>query len=462
MVDGRILVVEDEAVTAMDLQSNLIRLGYTVPAVVASGEEAIRAAAEWSPDLILMDITLAGPMTGIEAADLIRTSQAIPIVFLTAHTDGETLGLAKKTEPFGFLPKPCGMETLMSTIEVALYKSKADAQRRKAEDQLRQVREQQRIILDNLGVGVLFLKHRTVVWANPSVVKMFGYTAADVLGHGTEMFYPDRKTYEDFGRVGYGELARGKIYTGETLMKKQDGSPFWCHLVGQAVDPGDPDRGSIWLLEDQTERRQLEEALLRSEEKYRTVADYTADWEFWIGTDDRFIYSSPSCEKVTGRPVAVFEKDPAEFRRMVHPDDLGAFEEHRHHANVQQGAGELEFRIVLPDGSIRWIGHSCRPVNNDRGEFIGTRGSNRDITKRKTAEQERERLIVELQTALAKVKLLSGFIPICASCKKIRNDAGYWQQIEVYIRDHSEAEFSHGICPDCGKKLYGEYYHAGK
>ena len=76
----------------------------------------------------------------------------------------------------------------------------------------------------------------------------------------------------------------------------------------------------------------------------------------------------------------------------------------------------------------------------------------------KLAEQERERLIIELQEALAKVKTLSGMLPICASCKKIRDDKGYWQQIEAYISDHSEAEFSHGICPDCAEKIYGKYY----
>ncbi len=81
------------------------------------------------------------------------------------------------------------------------------------------------------------------------------------------------------------------------------------------------------------------------------------------------------------------------------------------------------------------------------------------IAARKAAaryREEREQLIAELQAALDKVKLLSGFLPICASCKKIRDDNGYWQQIEAYIRDHSEAEFSHGICPDCAKKLYAK------
>ncbi len=81
-----------------------------------------------------------------------------------------------------------------------------------------------------------------------------------------------------------------------------------------------------------------------------------------------------------------------------------------------------------------------------------------DITERKEAEEERARLIGELQEALAKVKTLSGLLPICASCKSIRDDQGYWQQIEAYIRDHSEAEFSHSVCPECAKKLYPEIF----
>ncbi len=76
-------------------------------------------------------------------------------------------------------------------------------------------------------------------------------------------------------------------------------------------------------------------------------------------------------------------------------------------------------------------------------------------------QAERERLLAELQDALEKVKLLSGYLPICASCKKIRDDQGYWQQIESYIRDHSEAEFSHGICPDCARALYPECFQDG-
>ena len=80
-----------------------------------------------------------------------------------------------------------------------------------------------------------------------------------------------------------------------------------------------------------------------------------------------------------------------------------------------------------------------------------------DITARIRAEAERERLVAEREKALSEIKTLSGLLPICASCKKIRDDQGYWNQIEIYIRSHSEAEFSHGLCPDCAHRLYPEY-----
>ena len=80
------------------------------------------------------------------------------------------------------------------------------------------------------------------------------------------------------------------------------------------------------------------------------------------------------------------------------------------------------------------------------------------MAERKRAEEEREKVISQLQQALAHVKKLSGLLPICASCKKIRDDRGYWLQVEEYIHDHSEAQFSHGLCPECAKKLYPEFF----
>ena len=94
------------------------------------------------------------------------------------------------------------------------------------------------------------------------------------------------------------------------------------------------------------------------------------------------------------------------------------------------------------------------PALHPDGSVSGVIGIFEDISGKKLVEKDRERLIRELQEALSKVKKLSGFLPICASCKRIRDDQGYWNQIEAYISEHSEIDFSHGICPECAQKLY--------
>lgn len=264
MARKRILLIEDEAVTAMDLRSSLDDLGYEVAGVVSTGEVAIRKAAELKPDLILMDITLAGPMNGIEVAYEIRKACHTPIIFLTAHADPETIGRARATEPFGYLLKPCTRETLMSTIEIALYKDAADTERRKAEGRLRQVLHEQKIILDNIGSVILLLRDRKIIWGSRSLSRIFGYAPDDVEGKDTEILYPDRESYTRTGQAGYAALARGEVYTGEVQMKKKDGSLIWCNLVGQAVNPDNLEDGTIWLLEDISMRRKAEEELVKA------------------------------------------------------------------------------------------------------------------------------------------------------------------------------------------------------
>ena len=95
-------------------------------------------------------------------------------------------------------------------------------------------------------------------------------------------------------------------------------------------------------------------------------------------------------------------------------------------------------------------------IEDSTGQMLFVLVMVEDISERRRAAEERERMIDELKEALANVKTLRGLIPICASCKKIRDDKGYWSQVEVYVRERSEAEFSHGICPDCMRRLYGK------
>ena len=113
--------------------------------------------------------------------------------------------------------------------------------------------------------------------------------------------------------------------------------------------------------------------------------------------------------------------------------------------------------IVTKDGGEREVEWYDKTLKDAEGQTIGLLSIGQDITERKKVEEEREKMVRDLQTALSEIKMLKGILPICASCKKIRDDQGFWNQVEIYIRDHSEAEFSHGICPDCMKKLYPDF-----
>lgn len=112
-----------------------------------------------------------------------------------------------------------------------------------------------------------------------------------------------------------------------------------------------------------------------------------------------------------------------------------------------------------PNGTI-YVEVTASPLrDSSTGKIVAGVEIVRDVTARKRAEQERERLIEELKSAIAQIRTLSGLLPICAACKNIRDDKGYWNKLEQYIQKHSEAEFTHGICPDCAKRLYPDIYN---
>jgi two-component system, response regulator PdtaR len=126
MTKAKVLVVEDQNIVALNIRNKLKNLGYIVPGTAATGEEAIKKAELTNADLVLMDIMLKGEMDGIEAARAIKEKLGIPILYLTAYTDDETLERAKTTEPAGYISKPFKEEDLHSNIEMALHKHRAE------------------------------------------------------------------------------------------------------------------------------------------------------------------------------------------------------------------------------------------------------------------------------------------------------------------------------------------------
>ncbi len=200
------------------------------------------------------------------------------------------------------------------------------------------------------------------------------------------------------------------------------------------------------------------------EDKYRLLAENIQEviWSLDLASL-KLTYISPSVEKKSGYTVQELldmplgERMSAESFQTV----MRLFQEEMALEATGRAAPDrtrtLELLEYTKDGRPVWVETTMSFLRDEGGRATGVVGVSRDITERKQFEEERERLISELEAALAKVKTLKGLVPICPSCKKIRDDHGFWHQVEIYIRDHSEAEFSHNICPECLAKLYPEY-----
>lgn len=141
MAQTSVLVVEDESIVSKDIQHSLKKLGYNVVGAAATGEAAVKMAIELNPDIILMDIMLKGEMNGIDAAGRIRSETNIPVIFLTAYADENTLNRAKVTQPYGYIIKPFKEIDIHTSIEMALYKHKKEAEVLKERDLLYQLAE---------------------------------------------------------------------------------------------------------------------------------------------------------------------------------------------------------------------------------------------------------------------------------------------------------------------------------
>ena len=136
-------------------------------------------------------------------------------------------------------------------------------------------------------------------------------------------------------------------------------------------------------------RIRAEEALKESEERYRKVADFTYDWEYWIAPDGKFIYISPSCERITGYSVEEFVHDPTLLAAVTHPDDKLRVSSHICEPETEKSETYMEYRIIAKSGEQKWISHNCQQVYNEAGTYLGRRAGNRDITQQKQAEEAR-------------------------------------------------------------------------
>jgi len=158
------------------------------------------------------------------------------------------------------------------------------------------------------------------------------------------------------------------------------------------------------LKKEVQERRQAEEALAEAEQRYRTVADFTYDWEYWLGPEKDLLYVSPSCERITGYlPEEFLMKDYGQLIKIVHPDDREAVQAHITEEFESDETCHLDFRIITRSGETRWISHYCQPVSDSHGERLGRRAGNRDITERRQGEDALQKSEIQLRRLSAQL-----------------------------------------------------------
>ncbi len=202
--------------------------------------------------------------------------------------------------------------------------------------------------------------------------------------------------------------------------------------------------------------KQQELALQTSEDRLNLVLEGSqlGFWDWNAVTNE--VYFSHTWKEMLGYTEDEVGNDLSEWDKRVHPDDKEAvYADLNAHLEGKTPFYENEHRVLCKDGSYKWILDRGQVMSRtEDGKPLRVTGTHADITEKKEIELEKQRLTQELQTALNDVKVLSGLLPICSSCKNVRDDNGYWDKIETYISRHSDADFSHGICPDCAKKLY--------
>ena len=259
MVKARILVVEDELTIAKDIRNQLKRIGYDViDDVIRSGENAISKVEETLPTIVLIDIKLQGKIDGIEAAEQIRNRFKIPVIYLTAYSDENTLRRAKTTEPFGYLLKPFTPKQLQAIIEMAIYKSQMEHQLREREEALRVSEEKYRTLFELASdVFLTVLPDGKIIDANIVAVQILGYSKAEFRElSGQQIIAPE--VFEKTDQEWIEQVERKGHFLLETIWVRKDGSRFPVAVSGK---PLELDGEVLFQLigRDITERVQLEE-----------------------------------------------------------------------------------------------------------------------------------------------------------------------------------------------------------
>lgn len=393
MADFRIFIVEDEVIVANDIAETLMSLGYSIAGTAKYGETAIQKVAETQPDLVLMDIHLAGKMDGVETAGEIHKTSDIPIIYLTAYADKALLDRAKLTEPYGYLIKPYDERELQSVIEMALYKYVMDKKLKSSEDRLRKLNEE---LEERVAARTLSLKQQLeflqqlidtipapVYYKDPKGEYLGcnnAFEAYTGISKREIVKKTDAKLFSSDMAVLSGEkdsqlMSRRGIQVYQAKFPHADSHPR--DVIFKKATFNDTDggiAGFIGVMIDITDRIHAEAALRESEQRFRAIVEDQTELVYRSSPDQTCVFANNAFLRYFGRKAE--DTTGYLFTPPVHQDDAKRFFQHLASLSLKNPAAPITCRVILPDGAVRNLHWNTRAFFDSNGQvreyqFVG-------------------------------------------------------------------------------------------
>ncbi len=384
-----LLVVEDEAIVAMDLREQLLELGYRVCGIASNADRAIELARQHRPDLVLMDIVIKGDRDGVETAEVVSRGLHIPVVFLTAYSDANTVERAAKTAPYGYLTKPFQTKELRAAIEVALYKSTVE---RRLRDSERWFSATLHCVVDAV---IATDPDHTVRFMNPAAEALTGWLSDEAVGRPVEEIF----VLHSAGTSVHSEsivnrVLRENVVAGVDYGAKVEARDGTCFPVDHSAAPirdvDDRVLGAVIVFRNVSLRLQVEESLRNSEERFRNAFDFAPVGMALVALDGKFLQVNEALCSLLG--ITQSELMTMTQAELTHAADLPLEQEHL--TLLLTGATpstQFEKRYQLRHDVARWtlVSISLLRENDEPRCYLY---QVHDLTQRKETEFQLARL----------------------------------------------------------------------
>lgn len=388
----RVLLADDEETIVISSLELFKREGWDGEGAT-NGPAALERLEHDEFDVVILDYKMPGN-EGLQLlhriADLYPN---LPVIIITGYPSIESAIASVQQKAFDYITKPLDMGYLLKRAR------EAAEQYRLRQALLRSEQRYQSLIDDVLEVSQVALmivdaEHR-VAWMNRAMERFFCFQRHAVLGREVRAFIaedlaPAFDNPAEFQRIAFAAYDNNAYpeHFECRVTESEDRKGRWLEHWSQPIVSGLYAGGRIEQYVDITTRKRAEEDLRVSRENLRTVADYTYDWEIWLGCAGELLYTSPSCRRFTGYDAQEFMEDPSLLVRIVHPDDRAALERHYQEDPTAPECAKFEFRIITKDRRERWLHHACQPAYGADGQSLGRRACFQDITDRRAVEEQ--------------------------------------------------------------------------